>query len=144
MSQSFCIKCGSKQEINKQFCSTCGTEFKNEGQSKETQVQPRVVQERHQLLDASFFGVYTYGRTYLNILYLILLLPVGITLFVYAVTCFSTFVGLIPIVVGFFLLYFFLISLPYLMNVQSWLTKIQCKKYTFPKKEQQQKKPRHL
>jgi len=124
MSQNFCIKCGNRQEINKQFCSTCGTEFKNEGQSKEIPVQPRVVQERHQLLDASFFGVYTYGRTYLNILYLILLLPLGITLFVYAVTCFSTFVGLIPIVVGFFLLYFFLISLPYLMNVQSWLTKI--------------------
>lgn len=124
MSQSFCVKCGNKQQSNTQYCSTCGIEFLNEGQGKEAPVQPRVVQERHPLLETSFFGVYTKGRTYLNLLYLILLFPLGITYFVYSVTCFSTFVGLIPILVGILLLYFFLISLPYLMNVQSWLAKI--------------------
>ncbi len=123
MSQSFCIKCGNKQNINTQFCRKCGIEVQNDEQRKVTQVQPRVVQERHPLLEVSFFGVYKDGRTYLNLLYLILLFPLGITYFVYSVTCFSTFVGLIPIIVGILLLYFFLISLPYLMNVQSWLTK---------------------
>lgn len=124
MDQIFCVNCGNKHEINMQFCSKCGIEFLNEEQRKTVPVQPRVVQERHPLLDVSFFGVYKEGRTYLNLLYLILLFPIGIIYFVYSVTCFSTFVGLIPIIVGIFLLYFFLISLPYLMYVQSWLTKI--------------------
>ncbi len=124
MNQSFCVKCGNKQDSNTQFCSTCGIEFLNEGQRKETPIQSRIVQERHSLLDVSFFGVYLDGRTYLNLLYLILLFPIGITYFVYSVTCFSTFVGLIPIIIGIVLLYFFLISMPYLMNVQSWLAKI--------------------
>ncbi|NHJ38668.1 MAG: hypothetical protein FK731_01455, partial [Asgard group archaeon] len=53
-----------------------------------------------------------------------LLFPIGIILFVYTVTCFSTFVGLIPIVVGLFLLYFFLLSLPFLMKGQAWLMKV--------------------
>ncbi|MFW9924850.1 MAG: sensor domain-containing protein [Candidatus Thorarchaeota archaeon] len=50
-----------------------------------------------------------------------LLMPIGIILFTYVVTCFSTFVGLIPIVVGLPLLYFFLISLPYLTKGFAWL-----------------------
>ena len=124
MSQSYCIKCGAQQEINSQFCRTCGIEFPKKGREDTAPVQPRVVQERHSLLDVSFFGVYFEGRTYLNLLYLILLFPLGIFYFVYSVTCFSTFAGLIPIVVGILLLYFFLISLPYLMNAQSWLTKV--------------------
>ncbi len=84
----------------------------------------RVENERHELLDVSFFGVWAKGRTYLNILYLILLMPLGIFYFTYVVTLFSTFVGLLVTCVGIFLLYFFLISLPYFMVAQGWMMKV--------------------
>ncbi|MHA1555967.1 MAG: sensor domain-containing protein [Candidatus Heimdallarchaeota archaeon] len=79
---------------------------------------------KHPLEEVSFFGVYLKGQTYLNILYMILLMPIGIIFFTYAVTLFATSVGLLITIVGIFLLYFFLISLPYLMLVQGWLMKI--------------------
>ena len=84
----------------------------------------RVENERHPLEDVSFFGVWLKGRTYLNILYMILLMPLGIFYFTYAVTLFSTFVGLLVTCVGIFLLYFFLISLPYFMVAQGWLMRV--------------------
>ncbi|MBN1328164.1 MAG: sensor domain-containing protein [Candidatus Heimdallarchaeota archaeon] len=58
----------------------------------------------------------------MNLLYLILLLPLGIFYFTYAVTCFSMFAGLIPIVIGVVLLFLFLLSLPYLFEIQTWLS----------------------
>ena len=79
---------------------------------------------KHPLEEVSFFGVYLKGQTYLNILYMILLMPIGIIFFTYAVTLFSTSFGLLITIIGIFLLYFFLISLPYLMIVQGWLMKI--------------------
>lgn len=79
---------------------------------------------KHPLEEVSFFGVYLKGQTYLNILYMILLMPIGIIFFTYAVTLFSTSMGLLITIIGIFLLYFFLISLPYLMIVQGWLMKI--------------------
>jgi len=84
----------------------------------------RVEVEKHPLEKASFFGVWKYGRTYLNILYTVLLLPLGIFYFTYAITLFSTFVGLLVTCIGIFLLYFFLISLPYFMKAQGWLMRI--------------------
>ncbi len=80
--------------------------------------------EKHPLEKVSFFGVYLKGQTYLNILYMLLLMPIGIVFFTYAVTVFSTALGLIVTFVGIFLLYFFLISLPYLMMIQGWFIKI--------------------
>ena len=87
-------------------------------------IETRVGNEKHPLEEVSFFGVYLKGQTYLNILYMILLLPIGIIFFTYAVTVFSTAVGLIVTFVGIFLLYFFFLSLPYLMKVQGWIMKI--------------------
>ncbi|MBK5113577.1 MAG: sensor domain-containing protein [Candidatus Heimdallarchaeota archaeon] len=80
--------------------------------------------EKHPLEEVSFFGVYAKGQTYLNILYMILLMPIGIVFFTYAVTVFSTAVGLLVTFVGIFILYFFFLSLPYLMVVQGWLMKL--------------------
>ena len=123
MSQgNFCSSCGSAVELADVFCSKCGITLSGEVKRSQTRIETRVYQERNPLLDTSFFGVYLEGRTYLNLLYLILLLPLGIFYFTYTVTCFSTFVGLIPIVVGIFLLFFFLISLPYIMYAQTWLS----------------------
>ncbi|MHA1213643.1 MAG: sensor domain-containing protein, partial [Candidatus Heimdallarchaeota archaeon] len=85
-------------------------------------VPARVTIQEHELLKVSFFGVYKHGKTYLNLLYLLLLLPLGIFYFTYAVTCFSTFAGLIPIFIGLVLLFFFLLSLPYLLEIQTWLS----------------------
>ncbi|NHJ33030.1 MAG: hypothetical protein FK732_09210 [Asgard group archaeon] len=79
---------------------------------------------KHPLEEVSFFGVYLKGQTYLNILYMLLLMPIGIVFFTYAVTVFSTALGLLVTFVGIFLLYFFLISLPYLMLIQGWFIKI--------------------
>ncbi|MCK5297922.1 MAG: sensor domain-containing protein, partial [Candidatus Heimdallarchaeota archaeon] len=79
---------------------------------------------KHPLEEVSFFGVYLKGQTYLNILYMLLLMPIGIVFFTYAVTVFSTALGLLVTFVGIFLLYFFFISLPYLMVVQGWFIKI--------------------
>ncbi|NHJ49837.1 MAG: hypothetical protein FK733_18740 [Asgard group archaeon] len=123
MSVVYCVSCGKKIGSNFDFCSKCGA---NVIRIKEGKVdfEPRVEQKEHPLENVSFWDVYTHGRTYLNLLYLLLLFPIGIILFVYTVTCFSTFVGLIPIVVGIFLLYFFLLSLPFLMKIQAWLMKI--------------------
>ena len=127
---NFCNSCGGSIESTDAFCSKCGNTLTKDARG-ERFIETRVFNERHPLLDASFFGVYLDGRTYLNLLYLILLLPLGIFFFVYAVTCFSTFAGLIPIVVGIFLLYFFLISMPYVMYAQTWLTRflvgVKCK-----------------
>lgn len=116
----YCISCGNKIDSEDEFCSKCGSKIirLKEGQ---VVVEPRVVKEKHPLETIGFWEVYTHSRTYLNQLYLLLLFPIGIILFVYTVTCFSTFVGLIPIVVGLFLLYFFLVSLPFLMKGQAWL-----------------------
>ncbi|NHK32897.1 MAG: zinc-ribbon domain-containing protein [Asgard group archaeon] len=118
----YCISCGNKIDSEDEFCSKCGSKIirMTKGQ---VVVEPRVVKEKHPLENIGFWEVYAHGRTYLNQLYLLLLFPIGIILFVYSVTCFSTFVGLIPIVVGFFLLYFFLLSLPFLMKGQAWLMK---------------------
>jgi len=79
---------------------------------------------KHPLEEVSFFGVYLKGQTYLNILYMLLLMPIGIFFFTYAVTLFSTSLGLLITIIGIFLLYFFLISLPYLMILQGWVMKI--------------------
>jgi len=140
MSSIFCVNCGNKQSVDDRFCAKCGAAFTRKNINESVQVQPRVFsQEKHPLLKVSFLGVYLEGRTYLNLLYLILLLPLGIFFFTYAVTCFSTFAGLIPIFVGLILLYFFLLSLPYLMYAQTWLSDIFVgvkstpRKISFPK-----------
>lgn len=87
-------------------------------------IKTRVEDQAHPLEKVSFFGVWIEGRTYLNILYTILLMPLGIFFFTYAVTLFSTFMGLLVTCVGVFLLYFFLISLPYIMRTQGWLMRV--------------------
>ncbi|MGC9779532.1 MAG: sensor domain-containing protein [Candidatus Heimdallarchaeota archaeon] len=87
-------------------------------------IKTRVEDEKHPLEQVSFFGVWKYGRTYLNIVYMILLMPLGIFYFTYAVTLFSTFVGLLVTCIGIFLLYFFLITLPYFMLAQGWLMRV--------------------
>ena len=141
MSEIYCVNCGNKQSIEDRFCAKCGAAFARKNATTHTSpVQSRVItQTKHPLLEVSFFGVYLEGRTYLNLLYLILLLPLGIFFFTYAVTCFSTFAGLIPIFVGIILLYFFLLSMPYLMYAQTWLSDIfvgvksKPRKITFPK-----------
>ena len=131
MNNSYCVSCGGGVANTDDFCSKCGAHVEKR-KEKEIQIptttqQPRVVDYKFKRLPyegIGFFQVYSYGRTYLNLLYLMLLMPIGIFLFTYAVTCFSTFVGLIPIFVGLVLLYFFLISLPYLSRGFAWLGKI--------------------
>ncbi|HUT79802.1 MAG TPA: sensor domain-containing protein [Candidatus Bathyarchaeia archaeon] len=121
MSEIFCTECGNNLDTDDVFCSKCGSKITLK-RSNGTTIQSRVVIQEHPLLNVGFFGVYTNGRTYLNILYLILLLPLGIFYFTYAVTCFSTFAGLIPIGIGLVLLFLFLLSLPYLLEIQTWLS----------------------
>jgi len=128
MNYNYCASCGGEVENVDDFCSKCGAyidrKSRKEGRLETSIQQPRVVDYEFKQLSyegVGFFQVYSYGRTYLNLLYLMLLMPIGIILFVYAVTCFSTFVGLIPIVVGIPLLYFFLISLPYITKGFAWL-----------------------
>jgi len=55
-----------------------------------------------------FFNVAIQGRTYLNLIYLLLMLPLGILYFTIVVTGFSLSLGLIFIVIGFFIAFFFL------------------------------------
>ena len=55
---------------------------------------------KHPLEEVSFFGVYAKGQTYLNILYMLLLMPIGIIFFTYAVTLFSTSIGLLITIIG--------------------------------------------
>ncbi len=76
------------------------------------------------ILDASFFEVFKYPRTYANLLYLFLLFPLSLFYFIWAVTVGSVSLGLIFTIVGFFLLYAFLWSLPRLMYGMGYLTKI--------------------
>ncbi|NHJ84486.1 MAG: hypothetical protein FK734_03440 [Asgard group archaeon] len=131
MNYSYCVSCGGEVTSKDVFCSRCGAAVEKKSE-KEIQLpttiqQPRVANYEFRQLpyeNIGFFQVYSYGRTYLNLLYLILLMPIGIFLFTYAVTCFSTFVGLIPIIIGLVLLYFFLISLPYLTRGYAWLGKL--------------------
>ncbi len=131
MNISYCVSCGGEVVLTDAFCSKCGAHVdkkrEKEVYQNTTTQQPRVVDYKFRQLPyegIGFFQVYSYGRTYLNLLYLMLLMPIGIFLFTYTVTCFSTFVGLIPIVVGLVLLYFFLISLPYLTRGFAWLGKL--------------------
>ena len=123
MSEIYCTDCGNALDIKDVFCSQCGSTVMRKKSNGST-IPIRVAVQEHPLLKASFFGVYTQGRTYSNLLYLIFLLPLGIFYFTYAVTCFSTFAGLIPIFVGIILLFFFLLSLPYLLEIQTWLSSI--------------------
>ncbi len=121
MSEIYCTECGNELEIEDVFCSQCGSTVMRK-RSNGTTEQVRVAIQEHPLLNVGFFGVYTQGRTYLNLLYLILLLPLGIFYFTYAVTLFSTFAGLVAICIGLALLFFFLLSLPYLLEIQTWLS----------------------
>ncbi|MHA1124713.1 MAG: sensor domain-containing protein [Candidatus Heimdallarchaeota archaeon] len=123
MSEIYCTECGNGLSVEDIFCSQCGSTVMRK-KSNGTTTPVRVTVQEHPLLKTGFFGVYTHGRTYSNLLYLLLLLPLGIFFFTYTVTCFSTFVGLIPIVVGIPLLFFFLLSLPYLLEIQTWLSSI--------------------
>ena len=123
MDEIYCTDCGNELSVADAFCSQCGSTVMRK-KSNGTTRPVRVAVQEHPLLKASFFGVYTQGKTYSNLLYLILLLPLGIFYFTYAVTCFSTFAGLIPIFVGIPLLFFFLLSLPYLLEIQTWLSSI--------------------
>ena len=76
------------------------------------------------ILDASFFEVLIRPRTYANLLYLLLLFPLSLFYFIWAVTVGSVSLGLIFTIVGFFLVYLFLWSLPRLMYGMGFLTKI--------------------
>ncbi|MHA1354895.1 MAG: sensor domain-containing protein [Candidatus Heimdallarchaeota archaeon] len=113
MSEIYCKDCGNGLSVADVFCSQCGSTVMRK-KSNGTTTPVRVAIQEHPLLKASFFGVYTQGKTYSNLLYLILLLPLGIFYFT----------GLIPIVVGIPLLFFFLLSLPYLLEIQTWLSSI--------------------
>lgn len=76
-----------------------------------------------EVLDASFFEVFKYPRTYKNLLYLFLIFPLSLFYFIWAVTIGSVSLGLIFTIVGFFLFYAFLWSLPRLMYGMGYLTK---------------------
>ncbi|NPD89528.1 MAG: hypothetical protein HGN29_12485 [Asgard group archaeon] len=76
------------------------------------------------ILDVSFFEVLIRPRTYSNLLYLFLLFPLSLFYFIWAVTVGSVSLGLIFTIVGFFLLYIFLWSLPRLMYGIGFLTKV--------------------
>ncbi|MHA1221018.1 MAG: zinc-ribbon domain-containing protein, partial [Candidatus Heimdallarchaeota archaeon] len=88
MSEIYCTECGNNLEIKDVFCSQCGSTVMIKKSNGST-VPARVTIQEHELLKVSFFGVYRHGKTYLNLFYLILLLPLGIFYFTYAVTCFS-------------------------------------------------------
>ena len=56
-----------------------------------------------------FFGVALQGRTYLNLLYLFIMFPLGIIYFTVVVTGFSISIGLLILVIGIFIALLFLI-----------------------------------
>jgi hypothetical protein len=56
-----------------------------------------------------FFGVVLQGRTYLNILYLLIMLPLGIIYFTIVITGFSLSISLLIIIIGVFIAFLFLI-----------------------------------
>lgn len=56
-----------------------------------------------------FFGVVLQGRTYLNILYLLIMLPLGIIYFTVVVTGFSISISLLTIIIGIVIAFLFLI-----------------------------------
>ena len=56
-----------------------------------------------------FFGIALQGRTYLNILYLLIMLPLGIIYFTVVVTGFSITISLLIIIIGVFIAFLFLI-----------------------------------
>jgi hypothetical protein len=70
----------------------------------------------------TFLGVYKNPKTYTSLVYLLLTFPLGIAFFVYAVTGFSVSIGFVFTVVGIFLLYIFLWSLPRIMYIMGLLT----------------------
>lgn len=125
MSKEFCTQCGTEIDTLDLFCRHCGMRIArtNEQVTREPEgyYHTRVNQAKHPLLRTSFFGVYAQGRTYLNLLYLLLLFPLGIFYFVYTVTLFSVSAGLLVTIFGIFLLYLFLVSLPFLLKAQGWL-----------------------
>jgi len=77
MSEIYCTDCGNGLSIEDVFCSQCGSTVMRKKSNGST-IPVRVAVQEHPLLKASFFGVYTQGKTYSNLLYLILLLPLGI------------------------------------------------------------------
>lgn len=56
-----------------------------------------------------FFGVALQGRAYLNILYLIVMLPLGIIYFTIVITGFSISIGLLILIIGIFITFLFLL-----------------------------------
>lgn len=56
-----------------------------------------------------FFGIAMQGKTYLNILYLLIMLPLGIIYFTVVVTGFSLTIGLLILIIGIFIAFIFLI-----------------------------------
>ncbi len=56
-----------------------------------------------------FFGIALQGRTYLNILYLLIMFPLGIFYFTLVVTGFSITISLLIIIIGIFIAFLFLI-----------------------------------
>ncbi len=72
----------------------------------------------------AFFGVIARPRTYLNILYLLLGLPLGTAYFVWLVTGISLGGGLIVLaLVGLLILTIVLLSVRYLVNFEAWLAR---------------------
>ncbi|MHA2256207.1 MAG: sensor domain-containing protein [Candidatus Heimdallarchaeaceae archaeon] len=77
-----------------------------------------------ELETASYFGVLGFGRSYSNLIYTLLTFPIGLTLFIYAWVCFPLFVGLSVILVVLPILYLFLWSMPRIVLVVGYLTKL--------------------
>ncbi len=80
------------------------------------------IQDYHPFERTTFFSVYRNPKTYTSLIYLLLIFPLGIAFFVYAVTGFSVSIGLVVTIVGIFLLYIFLWSLPRIMYIMGLLT----------------------
>lgn len=78
----------------------------------------------HELETASYFGVLRYPRSYINLLYVFLTFPIGLTFFIYAWVCLPLFAGLSFMLVGLFLLYIFLWTLPRLILIIGYLTEL--------------------
>lgn len=56
-----------------------------------------------------FFGVALQGRTYLNLLYLLIVFPLGIIYFTIVINGFSISIGLLILIIGVFIAFLFLI-----------------------------------
>jgi hypothetical protein len=56
-----------------------------------------------------FFGIALQGKSYLNLLYLLIMLPLGIIYFTFVITGFSISIGLLILIIGIFIAFLFLV-----------------------------------